>query len=295
MVGRAAVEQLTNEQLATEQVVGLAHQDLDIANRDAVFEIVKRERPGAIINCAAWTDVDGCESDKDKAFAVNSFGVENLALAAREVDAAFVTVSTDYVFDGAKQGFYTQRDTPNPTSVYGASKLDGERRANLAYARTIIARTAWVYGDGGTNFLSRIYSDAENFLNEMRARNLKIKAINDAYGTPTHAADLAARLIELAQIDLPGIYHVTGAGEGTTYSDFTVRTLEHFGLAEAAREIETVSHATLNRPAPRPQNSRLRCLLSERIGLKALPGWEEKVLANVKQVTAGNAGESIRT
>lgn len=274
MVGRAVAECALR---LNYEAIGFAHAELDIASEAAVMDAVARVRPCAIINCAALTDVDGCESDEGRAYAVNCKAVGFLANAAKKFDAAFVTISTDYVFDGTKQGFYTQRDTPNPVSVYGHSKLAGERAAQNIYARTIIARTGWVYGVGGTNFLSRIYTDAPALVAEMRARGMKIKAIDDAYGSPTAAKDLAKRLIELAEKDLPGIYHTVGAGAGATYADFAKRALIRTGLADIAHELETVSQNALNRPAPRPTNSRMKCLLTEAIGLAPLPNWEENL------------------
>jgi dTDP-4-dehydrorhamnose reductase len=209
--------------------------------------------------------VDGCQRDPERAFEVNARGVENLATSSRDCKAGFVTISTDFVFEGAKEGFYTQRDDPNPLSVYGDSKLQGERRAQIACARTTIARPSWVFGQGGRNFLSTVIERAR--------RGERLTVISDAYGTPTYADDLAARLRELAQLDLPGIYHVVNSGAGTSYEEFTRKALEIAGCVGA--EIGTVNMDALNRPAPRPKNSRLRCLLSERVGLPALRSWQD--------------------
>jgi dTDP-4-dehydrorhamnose reductase len=264
VVGRAVVEHCT---ALGDEVFPHAHDDLDITNHQAVSLTFERERPEAVINCAAWTDVDGCENDRGRAFAVNAYSVESLATISRRLAAVFVTVSTDYVFDGNKGGFYTQRDDPNPISVYGAAKLEGERRAQAALARTIVVRTGWVYGYGGRNFLSMVLERAR--------RGEHLKAIADAYGTPTYADDLASRLRELAQLDLPGLYHVVNSGPGVSYKEFAnaaLKTVNRGGV-----EIESMSMDTLLRPAPRPRNSRLRCLLSEAIGLPALPDWEDSL------------------
>ena len=137
-----------------DETIALTRRQLDIADQNAVFSTVRAEKPAAILNCAAYTDVDGAESESEKCFAANALGVENLALAARNTNCAFVTVSTDYVFDGTKKDFYTQRDTPKPQGVYARSKLAGENMARNAYARSIIVRSGWIYGTGGTNFLS---------------------------------------------------------------------------------------------------------------------------------------------
>ncbi|MCP9494742.1 MAG: dTDP-4-dehydrorhamnose reductase [Pyrinomonadaceae bacterium MAG19_C2-C3] len=275
MVGRAVVK---HAEALDYQVASFTRSTLDITDADAVTREVARLRPDALINCAAWTDVDGCETDAKRAYAVNAGAVENLARAANKSNACFVTISTDYVFDGAKDGFYTQRDEAHPLSIYGQSKLDGERRAQAAHARTVVVRTGWVYGTHGTNFLSRVATDTANLIKELAARGANIKAINDSYGSPTAARDLAARLCELARLDLPGIYHVVGGGAGTDYATFARHFLEAAGFREEAAELETVSFHDLKRPAPRPVNSRLRCLLSEHIGLAPLPAWNEKVV-----------------
>ena len=262
LVGRALVEQC---RAGGDEVFAYDHQALDIADFDSVAAAVDEKRPQAVINCAAWTDVDGCESDAEKAERVNALGPENLARASHKADAVLITISTDYVFDGRKVGFYTQRDQPTPISVYGRFKLDGERRAQAALARTIVVRTGYICGPGGKNFLSNVV---------LRARSgEKLKAIGDYWGTPTYGRDLAARLRELAVVDLPGIYHAVSSGDGASFETFSHEALRLAGLS--AEGMEVVNGDSLGRPAPRPHNSRLKCLLSEAIGLAPLPSWQE--------------------
>lgn len=275
MVGRVLAEHC---RARGDEVAAHDRRTLDITDEHAVRETLARERPDTIINCAAWTDVDGCELDPQRAFLVNARAPEILASEARRVSASLVTISTDYVFDGNKQGFYTQRDDPHPSSVYGAAKLEGERRAQLASARTVVVRTGWIFGPGGRNFLATVVERAR--------RGERLKAIADAYGTPTYAVDLAARLRELAELDLPGIYHVTNAGAGASFEEFARAAVAVSGAAGI--EIEPVSMDSLARPAPRPRNSRLRCLLSEALRLAPLPDWRE-ALARFAATTAGGA------
>lgn len=272
MVGRAVVEHC---KARGDEVAAHDHNSLDITDKDAVARAFKRSSPGAVINCAAWTDVDGCESDHERAFAVNAHAVETLALSSRRAGAVFVTISTDYVFDGTKEDFYTQRDDPNPESVYGAAKLEGERRAQAASARTVVVRSGWIFGRWGTNFLSTIIERAR--------RGEPLKAISDSYGTPTYASDLAARLRELALLDIPGVYHVVNDGAGVSYEEFTRAALKAAGCAEVV--VEAVLMDTLRRPAPRPRNSRLRCLLSDGLKLPALPHWERALKVFAAQNT----------
>lgn len=248
-----------------DDVVACDHQSLDISDLENVNFVINNSVPDVVINCAAWTDVDGCEHDADKSDRVNAIGPENLARASLRVGARLITISTDYVFDGTKDGFYTQRDNPNPLGVYARSKLEGERRAQLALARTIVVRTGFIFGRGGKNFLSTL-------VDRVRAGE-KVKAIADAWGTPTYANDLAERLRELADLDIPGTFHVVNSGEGTSYALFTEEALRLAGLESAS--VEVVPLDSLNRPAPRPRNSRLKCLLSEGLGLRPLPPWQE--------------------
>jgi dTDP-4-dehydrorhamnose reductase len=262
MVARAAIDYCLS---IGDAVVALTRQELDISNRQAVFNRFETDMPEVVLNCAAYTDVDGAETNVERCYAANAAGVENLALAAKKTDAAFVTISTDYVFDGLKTDFYTQRDTPNPQGVYATSKLDGENAARNAYARSIIVRSGWIYGDGGTNFLS--------VMPGLLGSGKPIKAIYDAYGTPTYAKNLARRLRELAALDLPAVYHVTNAGSGTSYLGFAEKICEIKGYD--VQLLESVSMNDLKRPAPRPSSSKLACLISEKFGLAALPGWKD--------------------
>jgi dTDP-4-dehydrorhamnose reductase len=241
------------------------HRDLDITDQSAVNATLERERPNVVINCAACTDVDGCESDPQRAHDANARGPELLALGCRQINAQLITISTDYVFDGNKEGFYTQRDQPNPLSVYGASKLEGERRAQNAWARTVIVRSGYIFGSGGKNFLSTVVARAR--------RGEQLSVITDSFGTPTYAPDLAQRLCRLAELDLPGTFHVVSSGEGASFEDFARLA---FTVADLDQNmLRLVKLADLDRPAPRPRNSRLRCLLSEAVGLEPLPSWQD--------------------
>lgn len=262
MLGRAVVEHC---HAGGDEVFAHEHQSLDITQAVSVGSAFERERPEVVINCAAWTDVDACERNPQQAHAANALGPEVLADACRYVGARFITISTDYVFDGTKDGFYTQRDDPRPASVYGVAKLEGERRAQAACARTSVVRSGWIFGTGGRNFLSRVFEFAES--------GQTLKAISDAYGTPTYAVHLAARLRELAALDLPGIYHIVNSGTGASFEEFTRAALAVAGNETTA--VESVTMDSLQRPAPRPRNSRLRCLLSEALALQPLPDWRE--------------------
>lgn len=264
---RGMVARATSEYCRSigDDVVALARDEMDIADLESVRSLVGEHQPDAIINCAAFTNVDGAETESEAAFDANVLGPKNIALTALEFDCRFVTISTDYVFDGTFDGFYTQRHQPNPQGVYATTKRRGEIEALTANARTIVVRSGWIHGEGGTNFLS--------VMPELLRDGKQVKAISDSYGTPTFASDLARRLRELAELDMPGIFHVTNAGSGTSYLGFAEKVCEIGGFDTAL--LTAVSHADLKRPAPRPVSSKLDCLYSERLGLPRMPDWED--------------------
>ncbi len=243
-----------------DDVVALTRQQMDIADRDSVFVTLENERPDAVINCAAYTDVDGAESNPDAARNANTLGPKYLSEAARETGARLVTISTDYVFDGENQGFYTESDKPNPRGVYAITKFEGETAVLDANRNSIVVRSGWIYGDGGTNFLS--------VMHKLLGEGKRIKAIADAYGTPTFAGDLAAGLRQIAETDLTGVFHIANSGSGTTYLGFAEKVCEIGGFDPDL--IDVVSNADLKRPAPRPVSSKLAS-----VRLDPLPDWED--------------------
>src|SRR2546423_13637841 len=260
MVGRALVRHCLTR---GARVSGLDHATMDITDDSAIESALDRERPDVLFNSAAWTDVDGCERDPNHARLANARGPELLGAACRRHNALLITISTDYVFDGEKDGFYTQRDQPNPISAYGLTKLEGEQAAQSQWSRTIVVRSGYLFGAGGANFLATC-------VDRLR-RGERLRVINDMFGTPTYAPHLAARLFDLAERDTPGIYHVANSGDGASFAQFA-----HEAAAKAnldAGLITEVSIRSLGLPARRPRNSRLRCLLSETIGLGPLPHW----------------------
>lgn len=262
MVGRAVSEHCRS---CGDQVFAYDHAGLDITDAALVTKEFSRVRPDAIINCAAWTNVDVCETEPSPCGAANTLGPRNLAEASLAIEAVFVTISTDYVFDGAKAGFYTQDDEPRPISVYGASKLKGEQEAQSINPGTIVVRTGFIFGPGGRNFLSAIVQPL--------SRGEPVNAISDAWGTPTYALHLAGRLRELADLGAPGIYHVVNEGAGVSYEEFAVDVAEQLGKERSL--VRGILSSSLDRPAPRPRNSRLKCLISADRGLAPLPSWRD--------------------
>jgi dTDP-4-dehydrorhamnose reductase len=261
MVARAAT---LHCQEIGDEVVALTHLDLDISDREKAFKAFENHQPEIVLNCAAYTDVDGAERNEETAYAVNAAGPENLAVASGKTGARFVTISTDYVFDGTKDGFYDQDDSPNPQSSYARSKYEGELRSTAANPNSIIVRSGWIYGHGGTNFLS--------VLPKLLSSENEVKAIDDAFGTPTFAKDLVARLRQLAVKGASGVFHATNSGPGVSYYAFAIQAAMQLGLD--TERIRRVSDSDLNRPAARPLNSRLQCSRSRSIGLPPLRDWK---------------------
>lgn len=246
------------------QVSALPRTELDITNEDDVRRTVERFAPQLLINCAATGDVDRCETEPDWAYAINEGGPRNLARACREVGADIVHVSTDYVFDGSKEGLYTQEDETRPLSVYGQAKLAGEHAVREEASRFYVIRTSWLFGEGGKNFGSRVI--------EYARKGARLKGVIDQTSIPTYAPDLAARIEEIVLLGAHGLYQVTSSGPATWF-DFAVLALELAGLGEV--KIEPVSRAELNQRAPRPHNSAMRCLLSEKLGLNPIRHWRD--------------------
>lgn len=246
------------------RVVALPHSELDITDEQSVRDTVETVRPHVLINCVATADVDRCEVEPDWAYSVNESGPRFLARACRHVGADIVHVSTDYVFDGSKEGFYTQEDEPNSPSVYGKSKLAGEHAVREEAERFYIIRTSWLFGAGGKNFGSRVIEYART--------GAPLKGVIDQTSIPTYAPDLAGRIEEIINLRAHALYQVTSTGP-TSWFEFARLALDLAGLSEV--EITPITRAELNQRAARPHNSAMRCLVSERLGLAPLRHWKE--------------------
>lgn len=246
-----------------------AESEFDITNAAQVAARVREfarsletDEGGVLINAAAYTNVERAEDDPDTAYAVNDAGAANLAWAAHEAGIGFVHVSTDFVFDGAKDGAYGEQDAPNPLSVYGASKLAGERSVLEADPSALIVRTAWVYGPAGVNFPVKILAAAR----EGRA----LKVVTDEVGSPTYTLDLAAGLLDLAEAGARGLFHLAGAGSCSRYE----LACEVLRVARVDVEVEPVHSASFTVKAARPANSVLDCAKASELGVM-MPAWED--------------------
>jgi len=230
---------------AGDEPVGIDIDTVDITNRDAVHEAVAEARVEAVINCAAWTAVDACEGDPDKALLVNGTAVRWVAEACDATGAHLVHVSTDYVFDGSKSSAYVETDVPNPQSVYGSSKLAGEREA-MALGGAAVARTSWVCGEFGGNMVKTVFKLA-------RERD-SLSFVNDQVGHPTFCSDLAPALHRLAVDRRAGLFHLTNQGAVSWY-EFVREIVRLMGLDPAMVHPITTAELDPPRPAKRPANS----------------------------------------
>ena len=247
--------------------IPLSHDDLDIADPDAVAAALATHRPEAIVNCAAWTDVDGCEQDPARAMLINAEGPRNIARAAG--DALVVQISTDYVFDGASEGPYVETDPVNPVSEYGRSKLEGERAVAAEARRWAVVRSAWLYGTGTKNFVAAILRAART--------HDRLSVVDDQVGSPTSTPDLAAALVTLIERGATGILH--GVNDGTCSRWEFARAA--FVLADLDPErVEPVPTSAMPRPATRPAHAPMDGPAWRAAGLPVLRHWRE-ALADV--------------
>ncbi len=266
-VGRELVEAFRHDDL-----VACDHAALDVGDRDRVLQVIGQVRPEVVVHAAAWTDVDACELDPDRAYRVNALGTRHVAEAARLVGARLCYLSTDYVFDGSSPRPYREWDPPNPLSVYGRSKLGGE--AELGPGDMII-RTSWVCGRHGRNFVNTVLARA-------RAGE-PLHVVDDQHGCPTFADDLAGMVRRLVVAHLPGVYHVTNQG-ATTWYGFACEVVTAAGLPPDCVSPVTTRALDPPRPAPRPANSVLDNAALRLSGLPLLPPRQEALERLVRQL-----------
>ena len=252
-----------------DEVVALAHSDIEIADRDSVFAALRGMRPRIVVNTAAMHHVDNCEREPEKAFAVNAVGARNLAFAARGIGALLIHVSTDYVFDGAKTSPYLETDCPRPLNVYGNSKLAGEHFVECVAERHFVVRTSGLYGKapcrakGGRNFV-------ELMLKLGRERG-EVRVVDDERVSPTNTRELARQIVALSRSDAYGLYHAT-AESSCSWHEFA-QTI--FALAQTQVNVKVASPDEFPAKTPRPKYSVLENRALKLAGLNTLGTWEE--------------------
>lgn len=250
------------------EVLAFDRTELDLADRDQLVAVVREAKPDIIVNAAAYTAVDQAESDVDSAWAINATAPGILAEEAKRLGALLVHYSTDYVFDGRKDGAYTEDDTPNPLNVYGRSKLGGEQAIAAAGGRHLILRTSWVYGNRGHNFLRTML--------RLAGERDELRIVDDQHGAPTWSRLIAeATAFALVRRDLPqGMFHLASRGE-TSWFGFAEEIFANAGTGLRRPRVSSCTTADYPLPAQRPANSRLDSGRFAREAGLELPDWAD--------------------
>jgi dTDP-4-dehydrorhamnose reductase len=244
-------------------VVGIDIADGDLTDADVAMDLVQEHGPDAVVHCAAYVDVDKAEADEERALAVNAGASANIAAAAASVGARIVAVSTDYVFDGTLTGRpYLESDPTSPIGAYGRTKRAGEEAIIGHNDDHAIARTAWLFGTGGKNFLNTMLTAAET--------RDEVAVVTDQIGSPTFAGHLSPALLDLAALGATGIFHTAGGGQCSWHG----LTVELYRAAGLSTRVNETTAAEFQRPAPRPAWS---VLATERGETPRLPPWEDGV------------------
>jgi dTDP-4-dehydrorhamnose reductase len=280
--GQLGRDVVTTWSAAGDDVIAAGRTSLDIGDRDSVLGAVLDARPDVVVNCGAFTAVDACESDPERAWRDNALAARHVAEACARGGAHLVHLSTDYVFDGAKAEPYVEWDTPNPQSVYGRSKLGGELEVLWGCPGSTVVRTSWVCGAGGGNVVRTVL----DLMAADPARQLAF--VDDQRGSPTFTADLAPALRRLAAARLPGTFHVTNQGEATWF-EFVREVLVAAG--HSPDQVRPISTAELDppRPAPRPANSVLDNAALRLSGIPLLRHYRGPLVELVSQLKSGSS------
>lgn len=259
MLGSEVMARLGND----HDVIGRDVEDFDLTQIASCKQVVDEVCPQVVINCAAYTDVDGAEENRDLSFAVNAAGVENLCRVCEGKGMKIVHISTDYVFDGKKGDLYNEEDVPSPINTYGASKRAGEEILMNWSGAFLLVRTAWLFGKNGKNFVTSIINQTRN------KRYLKV--VDDQVGSPTYAWDLAGAIKLLIELEAEGIFHVTNRGLCSWY-EFAKKILEFAEIRGVS--VEPIKSYELNRRAPRPAFSGLSSRKFTEVTGKTLRFWQ---------------------
>jgi dTDP-4-dehydrorhamnose reductase len=251
---------------------GVGSKELDITDKDSVNKYMNNLKPDAIIHCAAYTAVDKAEDDKENCWNVNVEGTKYLSLAAKNLNAKFMYISTDYVFDGNGAEPFTEMDTPNPIGHYGHTKFEGEKFVQNLLEFWFIIRISWVFGINGNNFIKTMLRLADN--------NNELQVVNDQVGSPTYTGDLARLLIDMIQTEKFGIYHATN----TNFCNWAEFAKEIFRLAGKKAEVNGITTNEYPTRARRPKNSRLSTQKLIDSGFEPLPSWQDALQRYLKEL-----------
>ncbi len=286
-------------------IIPVDEKDFDITDFKASNNFITNAKPQIIIHSAAYTDVDGCEKEKAKAFKVNALGTRNLAIAARNIDAKFCYISTDYVFDGKKEDAYYEYDSPNPLTIYGKSKLLGENFVKEQLNKFFIVRIAWLYGKNGKNFIKKMF--------ELAKKRKEIQIVNDQFGSPSWALKVARQVEKLIPTDFYGIYHCSSQGF-CSWFEFALEIFMNLGYEVKNKDEEVIILESKNRDpkmkihntielksitsnefktaAKRPKKSVLENYMLKLQNLDIMPHWKESLAEFINEQTQPDTNEN---
>lgn len=267
-LGYDVVKELQKQNI---ECYGTSRQDFDIVDFGATENFIKNYMPDAVIHCAAYTAVDKAEDEQGLCYLVNASATENIAKICKKINAKMLYISTDYVFDGTKDGFYEVDDEPNPINVYGKTKLLGEEAVQKILDKYFVVRISWVFGEHGNNFVKTML--------RLGKEHKEISVVADQYGSPTYTADLAPLVVEMIQTDKYGIYHATNEGV-CTWAEFAE---EIFKIADIDIKVNHITTAEYPTRAKRPMNSRLSKVKLKNNRFKIFRIWQKATKEFIEQ------------
>ena len=254
------------------QPIGVDRFEMDLMDNEAIRTFIMDLKPEAIIHCAAYTAVDKAEEEVETCYQINAEAVKVISECAKELDVKLIYISTDYVFDGTKEGEYVETDLPNPINVYGASKLKGEQYVQTLLEKYYIVRISWVFGVNGNNFIKT--------MRRLGSERDELNIINDQVGSPTYTADLAPLLVDMMETDKYGIYHATNE-ETCSWYEFANEIFKQSRIEVKTNPITTDQYPTA---AKRPMNSRMSKAKLKANGFNLLPTWQEALAHYLKLI-----------
>lgn len=263
-LGYDIIRELKLHGVPSQDIIGVGHKEMDITDEKSVHQIITQVKPDVVFHNAAYTKVDLAEDNYEECYKANSLGPKYIAEACEEVDSKLIHISTDYVFNGRKDGFYVETDTPDPINVYGETKYLGELNA-MKNPRTYVVRISWVFGINGNNFIKTMLRLSEN--------NKKVRVVNDQIGSPTYTVDLSRLLVNMSKVDKYGIYHATNEGI-CSWKELAEYVFKSNGIDMEVEGIKTSEYKT---KATRPMNSRMSKNKLEENGFERLPNLYDAV------------------
>jgi dTDP-4-dehydrorhamnose reductase len=281
--GQLGYDVVKTFQAGGHDVMACDRDQLDITDQQQCRDTINTFQPHIIVHCAAYTAVDMAETDEDMAYTVNVTGTRNIAVAAEKVKAKLIYISTDYVFDGTATGPYQEYDPTSPQTVYGKSKLAGERMVESLCTRWFVIRTSWVFGVHGSNFVKTML--------ELLEKRPRLQVVHDQQGSPTYTVDLARLVSNLSLTEKYGIYHASNSGTCTWY-EFAQAIAEEASKQSAFKQnavLEPCTTGQFPRPAPRPQYSVMDHLAIRTNGLPPMRDWREALIAFLNELSVQQA------